>query len=62
MATKSQIKAHLSYLANSYFHNNKLSARILRQHRVLRNLRKNNDIIITKPDKENGAVSLDRKV
>ena len=46
--TKSQIKAHLSYLANSYFYNYKPSPRILRQHRVLRNLRKNKDIVITK--------------
>ena len=60
--TKSQIKAHLSYLANSYFYNYKPSPRILRQHRVLRNLRKNKDIIITKPDKGNGVVILDRKL
>ena len=60
--TKSQIKAHLSYLANSYFYNYKPSPRILRQHRVLRNLRKNKDIVITKPDKENGVVILDRKL
>ena len=39
--TKSQIKAHLSYLANSYFFNYKASPSILLQHRVLRNLRKN---------------------
>ena len=32
--TKSQIKAHLSYLANSYFYNYKPSPRILRQYRV----------------------------
>ena len=38
--TKSQIKAHHSYLANSYFYNYKPSPCILRQHRVLRNLRK----------------------
>ena len=60
--TKSQIKAHLSYLANSYFCNYKPSPRILRQHRVLRNLRKNKDIVITKPDKGNGVVILDRKL
>ena len=30
--TKCQIKAHLSYLANSYFYNYKPSPRILRQH------------------------------
>ena len=35
---------------------------MLRQNRVLRNLRKNKDIIITKPDKGNGAVILDRKL
>ena len=60
--TKSQIKAHLWYLANSYFCNYKPSPRILRQHRVLRNLRKNKDIVITKPDKGNGVVILDRKL
>ena len=59
---KSQIKAHLLYLANSYFYNYKPSPRILRQHRVLRNLRKNKDIVITKPDKGNGVVILDRKL
>ena len=56
--TKSQIKVHLSYLANSYFYNCKPSPRILRQHRVLRNLRKNKDII-RKPDKGNRVVILD---
>ena len=50
---KSQIKAHISYLADSYFYNYKPSPRLLRQHRVLRNLRKNKDIVITKPDKGN---------
>ena len=60
--TKSQIKAHLWYLANSYFNNYKSSPRILRQHRVLRNLRKNKDIVITKPDKGNGVLILDRRL
>ena len=32
--TKNQIKAHLSYLANSYFYNCKSSPCILRQHHV----------------------------
>ena len=36
--SKSQIKAHLSYLANSYFYNYKPSPRILRQHRSLTKL------------------------
>ena len=53
---------HLSYLADSYFYNYKLSPRMLRQHRILRNLRKNKDIIITKLDKGIGVVILDRKL
>ena len=56
--TKTQIKAHISYFANSYFYNCKRSPRILRQHRVLRNLRKNKDIVITKTDKGNGVIIL----
>ena len=47
---KSQIKAHLSHLANFYFYNYKPSPRILRQNHVLRNLRKNKDIVIKQPD------------
>ena len=60
--TKSQIKLHFWYLANSHFYNCKSSPRILRQHRVLRDLRKNKDIVITKPDKGNGVVILHRKL
>ena len=59
--TKNQIKAHLSYLVNSYFYNYKPSARILCQHRVLQNLRKNKDIVITKPNQGNGLIILDQK-
>ena len=56
--TKSQIKAHLSHLANSYLYNYKPSPRMLHQHPFLQNLRKNKDIVITKPDKRNGVVIL----
>ena len=55
---KSQIKAHLSYLANSYFYNYKPSPCILCQHGSYETL-KNKDIIITKPYKGNGVVMLD---
>ena len=61
-ATKSQIKAHLSYLANFYFYNYKPSPPILPQHRVLRNFIKNKDIVIMKPEKGNGVVILDQKL
>ena len=53
---------HLSYLATSYFYNCKLSPRILRQHGILRKLRKNKDIIIRKPDKGNAVVISDRNL
>ena len=51
LLTKSQIKVHLSYLPNSYFYNCTLSPPILRRYRVLLKIRKNKDIVITKPDK-----------
>ena len=60
--TKSQIKAHLLYIANSYFYNWKPSPCILHQHHVLPNLRKNKDTVIRKPDKGNGVVILYRKL
>ena len=53
---------HISYLAGSYFQNYEPFSRTLRQYPLLQNLRKNNDIVITKPDKENGVVILDRKI
>ena len=56
------MRAHLSYLADSCFCNYKPSLRILRRHRVLRNLRKNKDIVVAKHDKGNGMVVLDRKL
>ena len=60
--TKNEIaskKAHLLYLANSYFYNYKPPPRILHQHHFFRNLRKNKDIVVTKPDKGSGVVILD---
>ena len=35
---------------------------MLRQHRILQNLRENKYIVITKPAKENGVVILDQKL
>ena len=59
---KIQIKADLSFLANSCFCNYKSSPRIPRQNHILWHIRKNNDIVITRPDKGNGVVILDRKL
>ena len=50
------------YPVNCYFYNYKPSPRILHQHCVLWNLRKNKDILIKKPDKGNGVVILDWKL
>ena len=60
--TKSHIKADLSYLANSYFYNYNYFPRMLPQHHHLGNLIKNKDIVLTKLDKGNGVVILDRKL
>ena len=60
--TKSQIKAHLLYLANSCFYNYNPSPRILRQHRVLRNLTNNKTTVIKNSNKGNGVVILDQKI
>ena len=60
--TKSQIKAHLLYLANCYFYKYNFSPLILRHYCVLQNLRKNKNIIITTPDNGNGVVILDWKL
>ena len=49
------------YFANSYFYIYK-PPRILRQHRVLQNLRKIKYILITKPNKGNVVVILVRKL
>ena len=51
--TKRLIKAHLSYLTNSYFYSCKPPPHIQRQHRVIQNLKKNKGIVIMKPDKGN---------
>ena len=56
--TKSQIKAHLLYLANSYFCNSKISPHIPIQHRVSWNLRKNKGIILAKSNQNQLKVTV----
>ena len=56
-----EIKSQLSYLASSYTNNYKPTKNTLEKHKILKKLRENNDIIITRPDKGNGIVILDRK-
>ena len=56
-----EVKTQLSYLASSYINNYKPNKSTIVKHKILKNLRKKQDIIITKPDKGNGVVTLNRK-
>ena len=51
----------LSYLASSYINNYKPNKSTMLKYKILKNLRKIQDIVITKPDKGNGVVILNQK-
>ncbi len=57
-----ELKAELSYLANSYHSNYRPSKETLKKHGILKKLRNNENIIICKPDKGNGVVIIDKVV
>ena len=57
----SEVKAKLSYLANSYVNLYKPTKNVLRKYRVLNKLRNNKDILITTPDKGKRVIILDRR-
>ena len=48
-------------MANSYVNLYKPTKNVLRRYRVLNKLRNNKDILITRPDKGNGVVILNRR-
>ena len=54
-----EVKTKISYLANTYVNSYKPTKNALRKHKTLNKLR-NNNILITKPDKRNGVVIVDR--
>ena len=54
-----QLASELSHLCHSYVSSYQPSLRDLKKHKVLKNLRKNKDIVLLKPDKGNGVVILD---
>ena len=56
-----QLVSELSHLCHSYVSSYQPSLRDLKKHKVLKNLRKNKDIVLLKPDKGNGVVILDRR-
>ena len=57
-----EVKAKMSYLANTYVNSYKPSKNALRKHKILKKLRNNNEILITKPDKGNGVIIVDRNL
>ena len=59
-ASAINLKSQMSFLATSYACNYKPSKNTLTKHRILKNLRNNKDIIITKPDKGAGVVILNK--
>ena len=54
-----EVKTKISYLANTYVNSYKPTKNALRKHKTLNKLR-NNNILITKPDKRSGVVIVDR--
>ena len=55
-----KLAADLSHLAHCYVSSYRPSAADLKKHKVLKELRKNRNLVILKPDKGNGVVVLDR--
>ena len=51
-----EVKARISYLTNSYVNSYKPIKSSLRKHKIMKKLRNNNNISITKSDKRNGVV------
>lgn len=58
---KGKLVADLSHLAHSYVSSHQPSSADLKKCRILKDLTKNKDIVILKPDKGNGLVVMDRK-
>ena len=54
-----QLASELSHLCHSYVSSYQPSLGDLKKYKVLKNLRKNKDIVLLKPDKGNGVVILD---
>ena len=55
-----EVKAKISYLANTYVNSYNPTKRALQKHRILKKLRNNNTILITKSDKGKAIVIVDR--
>ena len=58
-SNQNKLKSDPSHLAHSYANSFKLSPKDIKTHKILKNLHKNN-IVILKPDKGNGVVVFNR--
>ena len=56
-----ELKASLSNLANVYLSTYKPTKNTLKKHGILKRLRKNKDIVTTRPDRGSGVVILDKQ-
>ena len=56
MKDENKLKAELSHLAQTYVNSFKPLAKDIKTHKVLKNLRKNSNVVILKLDKGNGVV------
>ena len=56
-----KLATELSHLAHTYVSSYRPTASDLKKHRILKELRKNRNIVILRPDKGNGVVILDRQ-
>ena len=57
-----EVKAKMSYLANNYINTYDPSKNTLRKHKMLKKVRNNKDILITKTDKGNGVIIVNRAI
>ena len=55
-----KLQSEISHIANSYYYNYLPSKSTLKKHGILKRLQTNPNIVITRPDKGNGVVVLDK--
>ena len=62
LKNEKQLKAKISNLANTYVNNYRPSKYAMKKREILKRLRKNNNIVILRPDKGDGTGIMDRNV
>ena len=57
-----EVKAKMFYLANNYVNAYKLSKNTICKHKILKKLRNNKDVLITKPGKDDWVIIVNRTI